>query len=106
MILHQAVVIEPETELLLIALYQVKEGAAILIIREGSLAVVATVHQVVARFLGPLTTAWRPRHGNPVLNSTGRTARGPILCTSPYKTKGFVERHHFTVVLCPLLLPL
>src|SRR5437660_737549 len=63
MVSHQAVVIEPEAKLLSVALYQVQESGTILIIGENNLAVVASVHEVVAGFLGPLTTAWRARHG-------------------------------------------
>jgi hypothetical protein len=62
MVTHQAVVIDAKAKALLIALDQVKEGAAILIVGKDHFAVVPAIHEVVASLFGPLTMAWHARH--------------------------------------------
>jgi hypothetical protein len=54
---HQAIMIEPQPKVLLIACQQKEKLAAILATAKDPLAVVAAVHDVVARFIGPLLPA-------------------------------------------------
>jgi hypothetical protein len=56
--------IEPRAKVLLVACQQKEKLAAIVVIAKDPLAVVAAVHDVIARFIGPLLPARDARHRN------------------------------------------
>ena len=59
---HQAIMIQSQAKVLLVACLQKKKMAAIVVVAENLLAVVAAVHNVVTRFIGPLPPARGARH--------------------------------------------
>jgi hypothetical protein len=52
-IAHHTMVIQPEAKALVVPIDQAQEGVAVLVIEENGLAVVASVHQMVASLFGP-----------------------------------------------------
>ncbi len=63
MIVHQAVIIYPQTKAFAIAFAKFEETAAVVIIAKNGFAVVAVIEDVKAGFFGPEEMARFARHG-------------------------------------------
>src|SRR5260370_25507923 len=83
--------------------HQAQEGVAVFVIEENGLAVMASVHQMVTSFFGPLVAAWHaPPGATPVQAGEEFGSSGPpILFTTPISQSSFLQRHLFLTL--PLL---
>jgi hypothetical protein len=63
-IVHEAIVVDRKAKTIAVTSQQTEEVAAIVVVNEDRLAVVAAIHEVIAGFFGSLPAARHARHRN------------------------------------------